>query len=380
MSYTTISFDVSDRSNILNFIQVAWEFYKNDSAWVPPLLKERLDLLSPSHPYFEHAQANFWIAYQNDKPVGRISAQIDQLKSSSDIHLVGYFGLFECIDDDALANELLKKAEQWLVSKNCKIIRGPYNLSINQESGLLIDGFSTPPFIMMGHARPYYAKLLLSNGYEKAKDMYAWINHSEFLNPPAMERLIERYSNRIILRNVEKKYVKRDIKYMFEIFNDAWEKNWGFIPFTENEFFHLGKEMMLLVDPEYFIIAELDGEPVGMIAALPNFNETIKDLNGRLFPTGWIKFLWRLKFSPPVSARVPLLGIKQQYQNTLIGSALAYMLIGKIKGVGIDRGITSHELSWVLEDNDRLNKILESLGSTRYKTYRIFEKNLSQSV
>ena len=376
MSYTYISFDVSDRSNIKKFIQVAWEIYKDDPVWVPPLIKERLDSLSPRHPYFEHANVRFWIAYKDDKAVGRISAQVDQLKSASDSQSFGYFGMFECVDNDLLAKELLTKAEQWLSSQNCEAIRGPYNLSINQESGLLVDGFSTPPYIMMGHARPYYAELLLSNGYSKAKDLYAWFNQSEFSNPPAMQRVIERYQNRITLRDVEKKHFSRDIKCMLEIFNDAWEKNWGFIPFTENEFIHLGKEMLQLIDADHFIIAEVDGEPVGMVAGLPNFNEIIKDLDGRLFPLGLFKFLWRLKFSPPTTGRVALLGIKQKYQNQLIGSALAFMLIGKIKEIALKTGVTSHEMSWVLEDNHRLNKILESLGSSRYKTYRIFEKSL----
>lgn len=376
MSYTYISFDVSDRSNIKKFIQVAWEIYKDDPVWVPPLIKERLDSLSPAHPYFEHANVRFWIAYKDDKAVGRISAQVDQLKSASDSQSFGYFGMFECVDNDLLAKELLTKAEQWLSSQNCEAIRGPYNLSINQESGLLVDGFSTPPYIMMGHARPYYAELLLSNGYSKAKDLYAWFNQSEFSNPPAMQRVIERYQNRITLRDVEKKYFSRDIRCMLEIFNDAWEKNWGFIPFTENEFIHLGKEMLQLIDADHFIIAEVDGEPVGMVAGLPNFNEIIKDLDGRLFPLGLFKFLWRLKFSPPTTGRVALLGIKQKYQNQLIGSALAFMLIGKIKEIALKTGVTSHEMSWVLEDNHRLNKILESLGSSRYKTYRIFEKSL----
>ena len=376
MSYTFISFDVTNRSNIRKFIQSAWGIYQDDPAWVPPLLKERLDLLSPKHPYFDHANVKFWIAYQDGKAIGRISAQVDQLKSISDSKMVGYFGFFECIENETLAGDLLNKAECWLASQGCEIIRGPFSLSINQESGLLVDGFGTSPYIMMGHAKPYYSSLLLSNGYKKAKDLYAWFNQSEFSNPPAMQRVIERYKDRITLRDVDKKQFSRDIKYMLEIFNDAWEKNWGFIPFTEKEFTHLGKEMLQMIDEDHFIIAEVDGEPVGMVAGLPNFNEIIQDLNGRLFPLGLFKLIWRLKFSPPRTGRVALLGIKQKYQNQLIGSALAFMLIGKIKDVALRTGITSHEMSWVLEDNQRLNKILESLGSSKYKTYRIFEKNL----
>lgn len=376
MSYTFKSFDVTDRSSIRQFIQVPWEIYANDPMWVPPLIKERLDFLSPSHPYFEHANARFWMAYKDGRTVGRISAQVDELRSASDNELVGYFGMFECIDDVGLAGELLSKAEQWIVSHQCAVIRGPFSLSINQESGLLVDGFETPPMIMMGHALPYYQTLLVNNKYQKARDLYAWFNQSEFSDPPAMQRLVERYDERIVLRDLNKKDFDHDIQSMLEIFNDAWANNWGFIPFTENEFIHLGKEMLLLIPASHFKIAELDGEPVGMIAGLPNFNEIIKDLKGRLLWTGIFKLIWRLKFSPPTTGRVALLGIKQKYQNQLIGSALAFMLISKIKEVARDTGVTTHEMSWVLEDNKRLNKILESLGANRYKTYRVFEKRL----
>ena len=377
MAYRLCSFDVNDRALVRQFIRVPWSIYSNDPHWVPPLFKERLELLSPKHPYFEHARVKLWIAYKDEHPVGRISAQFDQLKSESDIDLVGYFGMFECINDVQLASLLLTEAEQWLEKQNCDVIRGPFNLSINQESGLLIDGFDTPPYIMMGHAKPYYQLLLQELQYTKARDLYAWFNQSEFLDPPAMLRLVERYQNRINLRSVDKKNFDRDIRIMMNIFNDAWAKNWGFIPFTENEFVHLGKEMLQLIPESHFKIAELDGEAVGMIAGLPNFNQITKDMNGRLFPFGIFKFLWRLKFSPPTTGRVALLGIKQKHQNQLTGSALAFMLIKAIKQVAYDTGVVEHEMSWVLEDNKRLNKILESLGGKRYKTYRVYEKKLS---
>jgi len=376
VSFKLDSFDVTDRALIRKFIRVPWDIYRDDPAWIPPLIKERLDFLSPRHPYFEHATARFWLAQKDGQYVGRISAQKDQLKSASDQEAIGYFGMFECINDSEVAGKLFSEAEAWLKLQNCEVIRGPFSLSINQESGLLVDGFDTPPYIMMGHAKPYYQALLLEHDYSKAKDLYAWFNQSEFTDPPAMQRLVERYQGRIVLRDMDKKQFDRDIKIMMEVFNDAWANNWGFIPFTQNEFVHLGKEMLQLIPASHFKIAELDGEPVGMIAGLPNFNEIIKDLNGKLLFTGLIKFLWRLKFSPPTTGRVALLGIKQKYQNQLIGSALAFMLISKIKQVARDTGVTQHEMSWVLEDNKRLNKILESLGASRYKTYRIFEKRL----
>ena len=380
MSYRLHSFDVNDRALVRQFIKVPWSIYTDDPHWVPPLLKERQDLLSPKHPYFEHANVKLWIAYKDKQAVGRISAQFDQLKSASDNESIGYFGMFECIDDTELAAKLLTEAELWLKGQGCEVIRGPFSLSINQESGLLVEGFDTPPYIMMGHAQPYYQTLLQENHYTKAKDLYAWFNQSEFSDPPAMQRLVERYKGRIVLRDIEVKQFERDIKIMMSIFNNAWANNWGFIPFTQNEFIHLGKEMLQLIPASHFKIAELDGEPVGMIAGLPNFNQITKDLNGKLFPLGLLKLLWRLKFSPPTTGRVALLGIKQEYQNQLIGSALAFLLIQQIKRVAHETGVREHEMSWVLEDNKRLNKILESLGGKRYKTYRVYEKRLSPVV
>ena len=336
-----------------------WSIYRDDSKWVPPLLKERLDLLSSRHPYFEHANARFWLATRNGDLVGRVSAQVDQLSPKNESGKIGYFGMFECINDRALAKELLNRAEEWLKACGKNFVRGPFSLSINQESGLLVDGFDTQPFFMMGHAQPYYQDLLSECGYVKAKDLYAWFNKTDFKRPSAMQRLLQRYHRRIVIRNLDKKQAKQELKLVLEIFNDAWINNWGFVPFTEKEFLHLGAEMLQFFPPEYFKIAEYDQQSVGMIVTLPNINELIEDLNGRLLPTGILKLLWRLKFAPPSSARVPLLGIKQKFQNQLVGSAIAFMLIGEMQQTMLANGLVTHEMSWVLEDNLRLNKILE---------------------
>ena len=318
----------------------------------------------------------FWLAKCDGEVVGRISAQIDQMSPRTETGTLGFFGMFECIDNADLAIELLAKAEEWLKSNNCKVVRGPFSLSINQESGLLIDGFDKEAFFMMGHALPYYQDLLAAAGYRKAKDLYAWFNKTDFERPPAMQRLLKRYRHRVILRDLNKKRVQQELKLVLDIFNDAWTNNWGFIPFTEKEFMHLGHEMLQFFPAEYFKIAEYDQEPVGMIVMLPNINEIIKDINGKLLPSGIVKLLWRLKFAPPRSGRVPLMGIKQVYQNKLVGSAIAFMLIGEMQQTMLENGIVTHDMSWVLEDNTRLNKILESLGGYRYKTYRVFEKQL----
>ena len=369
-------FAVTERRLIDKFIKVPWRIYHDDPAWVPPLIHERKNLLSAKHPYFAHATARFWLAELDGRPAGRISAQVDRIKARTDRDEVGYFGMFECINDINVSNRLFECAESWLRSQQCELVRGPFNLSINQESGLLVSGFNSAPYIMMGHARPYYQSLIINQGYTKAKDLYAWLNYTDFDNPAAMRHVLARYKKRITLRNADKKNIKRDMRIMLDIFNNAWRDNWGFIPFTEHEFFHMGKQMLQLASPEYCKIAEYEGQPAGMIAGLPNYNEFIKDLNGRLFPGGIFKLLWRMKTSRPASARVPLLGIKRQYQNRLPGSALALLLIAELQQFAGRFGYRQHELSWVLEDNVRLNKILASLGAEQYKTYRLFEKRL----
>lgn len=369
-------FAVTERRLIDRFIKVPWQIYHDDPVWVPPLIHERKNLLSAKHPYFAHATARFWLAEINGQPAGRISAQVDWIKARTDQDKVGYFGMFECIDDLSVSKKLFECAETWLQSQQCELVRDPFNLSINQESGLLVEGFNSAPYIMMGHARPYYQSLIIGQGYTKVKDLYAWLNHTDFDNPVAMRRVLDRYKKSITLRNADKKNIKRDMRIMLDIFNNAWRDNWGFIPFTEHEFFHMSKQMLQLASPEYFKIAEYEGQPVGMIAGLPNFNEFIKDLNGRLFPGGIFKLLWRLKTSRPATGRVPLLGIKRQYQNQLLGSALALLLIAELQQFARRLGYRQHELSWVLEDNVRLNKILASLGAEQYKTYRLFEKKL----
>lgn len=343
---------------------------------------DKRDQLAPINPYFEHADVQLWLAKNaNDQVVGRISAQIDHLGPEDSRGKVGCFGMFECINDRHVAYQLLTTAQNWLAAKGCSIAQGPFNLSINQESGLLVEGFDTPPYLMMGHALPHYPKLIEYAGFRKVKDLYAWEIIPDFEHPPAIAALVKKYAGRVKIRPINKRDIDRELDLFAEIFNDAWSENWGFIPFSLKEFKKIGKEILLLVAPEWLRVAELDGEVAGMIVMLPNFNQIIADLHGKLFPTGLLKLLWRVKFSPPTTARVALMGVKRKYQNSLAGSALAFLLIVSLQPVALGNGIKKVEMSWVLEDNDRLNKILSSIGGVRYKTYRVYEKLLkSQSV
>ncbi len=350
--------------------------YANDPHWVPPLRLERHELLSARNPVFEHLTMRAWLARRGERVVGRISAQVDALYPQTHGARVGYFGLLEADDDAEVFAALLGAAEDWLRGQGVVQIRGPFNLSINEECGLLVDGFDRPPMVMMGHARPYYAAHLEALGYAKTKDLLAYIVATDFTFPPAALRVIERERDQVALRPIDLHQLDRDIAILRDIFNDAWAGNWGFVPFTEAEFRQLGQLVRWLVDPGLVQIAEVAGEPVAMIAVLPNLNEAIADLRGRLLPFGWAKLLWRLKVRHPKSARVALLGVRQRLQRSRLGSALAMLVIDAARQTGLRRGVTQAEMSWILEDNRGMRSIIESLGSRCYKRYRVYGKAL----
>lgn len=350
--------------------------YRDDPRWVAPLLLERRELLSARNPLFEHARQRAWLAWRGDEVVGRISAQVDALHEQTHGERVGYFGLLEATDDPAVFAALLGTAQDWLRQQGMTEIRGPFNLSVNEECGLLVDGFDTPPMVMMGHARPYYAPRIEAEGYAKAKDLLAYIVDTDFQFPPAAQRVLDRERGKVTLRPVDFRHLDRDIAILRDIFNDAWAGNWGFVPFTEAEFKALGQLVRWLVDPGFVQIAEVAGEPVAMIAVLPNINEAIADLNGRLLPLGWARLLWRLKVRHPKSVRVALMGVRQRLQRTRLGTALSMLVIDAARQTALRRGATQAEMSWILEDNRGMRSIIESLGSRCYKRYRIYGKAL----
>ena len=368
---------VEGKSALNDFIRLPWSLYMDDPMWVPPLLLERRMHLSPKNPYFEHAKFCSWITYRNDKPVGRISAQIDRLHLDRYQNATGFFGMLEAEDNSLTFRALLGTAESWLRNQGMQRISGPFNLSINQELGVLVDGFDTPPSLMMGHARPYYADRIEKDGYQKEKDLLAYIINSDFKMTAAAKRITARTKDRIHIRRLQKSDFVNELEIMRNIFNDAWSQNWGFIPWTEAEFEHLGKDLKMLADEELVKIAEVDGKPAAFIVVLPNINEIIQDLNGRLLPFGWLKMLWRLKVKYPKSARIPLMGVRSQYHDSLMGAALAFGVIAGVQQPGIKRGIKEVELSWILEDNMGMRNIIESISGRVYKTYRIYSKQLT---
>lgn len=368
---------VASKADLDQFIRVPDIIMASDPAWVTPLLTERRMYFSTKHnPYFQHARWQAWIAWRGQQPVGRISAQIDALHLERYDDATGFFGMLDTEDRHETFAALLEIAELWLRDQGIRRVRGPFNLSINSEMGLLVDGFDTPPMLMMGHAPPYYAQQLEAVGYQSVKDTLAYIVEPNFQPSPVMQRMTSRATRGVTVRRIDTKRFDEEILQLRDIFNDAWADNWGFVPFTVAEFAAMGQELRFLISPDLIQIAELDGEAAAFIVALPNINEAIRGLHGKLFPLGWLKLLWRLKVRHPRSARVPLMGVRKKFQNTRFGPGLAFLMIDAARAQLHQRGVTDVELSWILEDNAGMRSIIESIGGRAYKRYRVYERPL----
>ncbi len=368
--------DVSGRKQLKEFISLPQRVYADDPNWITPLWFEQLHRFTQKNPFFQHAEWQAWIVRRGPRVVGRISAQIDDLYRDTHDEEIGYFGLIEAEDDPEIFSLLLSTAENWLRERGTKQIRGPFNLSVNEECGLLIDGFQRPPFVMMGHARKYYSGHIEAAGYSKAKDLLAYEVDPDFEAPRVMQKLLHGVGEGINVRKFRRKHAKEELEILRDIFNDSWSRNWGFTPFTEAEFTDIGELLTLLIDDDFIQIAEIDGRGVAMIVALPDINQAISDLNGRLLPLGWLKLLWRLKIKYPDTARVMLMGVRSEYQHSRLGPALAFLVIDTVRQALIRRQIKNVEMSWILEDNEGMKGIIEAIGGIPYKRYRIYEKSL----
>jgi len=370
--------EVVSRADLKTFISVPWPIFADDPHWIPPLKFERKEAFSPKNPFFLHARWKAWVAFRGGQPVGRISAQIDDLYLQRHDPHTGFFGLIDSIEDPQVFQALFETAEQWLRSQGMTRVLGPFNLGVNQEIGCLVEGFDLPPYIMMGHARTYYGDMIEAQGYAGVQDTLAYeIETAKFALPPTVQRLMRRQGENMSLRLVDRKKTKQELDTLRDIFNDAWANNWGFVPFTEEEFTAVGKELFMIVPPEFTVVAEADGEPAAFLVLLPNLNEAAADLNGRLLPFGWAKLLWRLKVRFPRSGRIALMGVRQKYQNTLLGPALAFLTIQAIYEPTQKYGVEKVEMSWILEDNHAMRNIIEKVGGYVTKRYRMYSKSLS---
>ncbi|MGD8832130.1 MAG: N-acetyltransferase [Pseudomonadales bacterium] len=368
--------EVTDRKTLTDFIHAPRAAQGADPNWVPPLDLMKREDFSPGHPYFQHAEWQPFVAYEGNRPVGRISAQIDRLYHEYHDPCTGFFGLIEGIDDPVLFRALTEVAEYWLRDRGMTRILGPFNLGINQEVGLLVDGFDTPPYFLMGHAQPYYSRRLEALGYRGCQDMLAYLAPPHFELPRLFARQLRRVEKEAVIRPLDRSRKKEELEAVRDIFNDAWSENWGFVPFTPEEFEAVGNELMYVVPKDLAVIAEHEGQPVGFIVMVPNINEIITDLDGKLLPFGWAKLLWRLKVRFPQTARVPLMGVRKAYHHLPLGPSLAIALIENVRKAGYNRGARMIETSWILEDNDGMRKIMEHIGGEVSKRYRMYEKDL----
>lgn len=368
---------VLSKSDLDLFIRLPGLLYRNDPHWIEPLHFERRQHLSPKNPVFGHLKWQAWIAWADDKPVGRITAQVDTLHRQLHGNDTGHFGMLEAIDDPAIFESLMSTAESWLQQEGAHRITGPFNLTINEESGLLVEGFDEPPCALMGHSKPYYGTRVEGLGYQPAVDLLAyWMRTDELNFPPPIRRMMDRVRDRVTIRALNRKNFQAEVKILRDIFNDAWANNWGYIPFTEAEFEELGKNLKLLVPGDLLYIAEVDGEPSAFIVALPNINEAIAPLKGRLLPFGWLRLLWKMKVQGVSTARVPLMGVRQMHQHSRLGPTLALLLIEALYTPFVKHGIQSLEMSWILESNTGMRNILEHIGAYIYKRYRVYEKRI----
>ena len=380
MAHQTVRLEpVVGKKRLGEFIALTRHVYAGDPTWVQPLTLERLDHLNHAkNPFLRAIEARYWIAYRGEAAVGRISAQVNRRHLERHRDATGHFGFLDAIDDSEVFALLLGTAEAWLKEQGLERIAGPFSLSINDESGLLIEGFDTPPSMMMPHARPYYRGRVEALGYAKAKDLIAYDIDVTAPWPEPTRRLIARVEKNpaIRIRPLDMGRYQEEIRGIVAIFNDAWADNWGFVPFGEDEATYLAKSIRPLVTADSFAIGELDGEPVGMTVTLPNLNEAIAGLDGRLLPFGWLQLLWRLKVRGVRSGRMPLMGIAKRLQGTPKGAALALGMIERIRRHYMKLGYRHGELSWVLEDNRQVQAVIEATGAVSYKRYRVYEKTL----
>jgi GNAT superfamily N-acetyltransferase len=370
--------EVTTKSERDAFIKFPWRIYATDPVWVPPLILERKEFLDPhKHPFFKHGTAALFLARREGEIVGRIMASDDSNYNQLHQSNVGCFGLFECIDDRAVAAALFEAAAGWLRARGRDEIMGPIDYSTNYVCALLIDGFEHPPMLLTSHNPPYYADLIESWGFRKAMDLFGWW----FAQPDRIVRRLRRLApalrqrRALTVRSANLKDIDAESTRLREIYNEAWEKNWGFVPFTPEEFAYMTKELKPIVDPTLTLLAEVDGEPAGFLLCVPDINVALRKVNGRLtsfgLPIGLAKLLYyksRIK-----TVRVVALGVVPKFRRHGVAEMLVLRLIEN--GMGA-RGLTG-ECSMILENNELMNRFLKAIAAEKYKTYRVYRRDLN---
>jgi GNAT superfamily N-acetyltransferase len=365
---------VETREDLERFVRLPWKIYKDPSYWVPPLIQERKKFLNPEiNPFFEHAEVDLFLALDSDRaPVGRIALIHDRNYQGLHSEAVGMFGMFESIDDPSVSRQLLDKANQWCQERGLTRLMGPMNLSTNHECGLLVEGFDSPTMFGIPYNPEYYGKHFESWGLKKAKDLLAFrldlVKIPDYLEKAALKL---KRRNRFNIRCLDLSRFEKEISILWDIYNSAWDLNWGFIPMTQKEFEFSAREMKAIIQPEFCMIAEVKGEPVGFSLALPDVNQVLKKLDGSLFPFGWAQFLWQKN---KIDAyRVLTLGVKKNYRRLGIDAWFYY----ETYRLFMEKKIKWIEMSWLLEDNKGIVDPMHRIGGEIYKRHRIYERSIT---
>jgi hypothetical protein len=362
------------------FILAGHEVFRRDVTWVPPLhfeIKERLD--PKKNPFFTRAEVALFTAWRNGQVVGRCSAQIDREHLRVWKDDTGFFGFFDTVDDEEVAKALLGAAEGWLKRRGMKRMLGPMSLYVNEEVGILIEGFDTPPMLMMGHSRPYQSRLAEACGLVKEKDLFAWRYTKDQVFPDRVLKAWEQIKSlpEVRLRSVNMKDMDSEIRAVMDIYNDAWEGKWAMVPALPDEVEKVVKDFKLILDPDIAFIAEINGKAAGMCIMLPNLNEAIQDLEGKLLPLGVMKLLYRVKVKHPKTTRLMLLGIRKEFtKNVKRYGGLSAAMYVEVAKRGIAKGYEWGELSWTREDDTPINLGIRSMGAKLYKKYRVYKKDI----
>jgi GNAT superfamily N-acetyltransferase len=354
------------------FVELPYRLYRDYPHWVPPLriaVKELLD--KAKHPFYKDAEVEFFIAQKDGQAVGRVAAIIDKAHNRFHEENAGFFGFFECIDDQAVADALLQRARRWVFDRGAKFMRGPVSPSTNYECGILVEGFDSDPMVMMPYNPEYYPALLDRAGLRKCRDLWAWLSNANTIDIKKIDRVADRAtrSNGVTVRPIDMKNFDADVEKVWDIYNSAWERNWGFIPMSKEEFKLQGKEMKQILKPELVLLGEVGGRAVGFALALPDINQALKPAQGKLLPTGLIKILYYQRLVK--SVRVLALGVVEEYRASGLAAGFYATLVRNARKLGYG----DCEMSWILEDNVLMNRSLEVMGAKRYKTYRIYEWN-----
>ncbi len=363
---------VGDKSGLKEFVEFPYALYRDDPYWVPPLriaVKELLD--RQKHPFYANADAEFYLARRGSQVVGRIAAIIDRAHNRFHGENAGFFGFFECVNDVEAAEALLTRARQWVRDRGATFLRGPVNPSTNYECGMLIDGFDRSPMVMTSYNPRYYPELMDKIGLWKAKDLLAYLSNANTIDMKKIDRVADRVlaTNGVRVRPINMKDFQGDVERVWDVYGNAWSRNWGFVPMSKEEFMLMGKEMKQILKPDLVLIGEVGDRVVGFALALPDVNFALKPAGGSLLPTGLLKILYYQRLIK--SVRVLALGVEERYRASGVGAAFYATLVRNARKLGYG----DCEMSWILEDNTLMNRALEVMGARRYKTYRIYDWN-----